>query len=71
MKKTLLFVFVGMFSLTCLFGCSAESRSIGIIGGADGPTAIFVAGNSSGIYLLLFGILVVAIAVFLWFKRKK
>lgn len=28
--------------LLTLCGCGKESRSIGIIGGADGPTAIFV-----------------------------
>ena len=28
--------------LLTLGGCGKESRSIGIIGGADGPTAIFI-----------------------------
>ncbi|MBU5627156.1 sodium ion-translocating decarboxylase subunit beta [Oscillibacter sp. MSJ-2] len=52
-----------------LFGCSSES--IGIIGGADGPTVIFVSGQSNWVYFVLAGILIVGIIVFLLFKRKR
>lgn len=38
MKKVFLMIAAAMFMLS---GC-AESVSIGVIGGADGPTAVFV-----------------------------
>lgn len=60
--------------ITFLLGfssCSSESASIGIIGGADGPTAIFVTGNFSWIYFALAGILLVGILVFLLIKWKR
>ena len=41
MKKLMVFILSSVFVL-CLSGCSKESTSIGIIGGADGPTAMFV-----------------------------
>lgn len=44
-----------------LFG--AEAASIGIIGGADGPTAIFVAGGSAMTGVL--GLCLAALAVVL------
>jgi len=44
MKKLIALVLLLVF-LLCLGGCGKESSSIGIIGGADGPTAIFVAPN--------------------------
>jgi len=45
------------------------SSSIGIIGGADGPTAIFLAGPSVG-SLLMAGILIAAAAGFWLYRRK-
>lgn len=46
-----------------------EAYSIGIIGGADGPTAIFVTGRFPWEILLLAA---VCIAAVIWyFKRKK
>ena len=42
MKKLTVLVFI-LACILCLASCSNESSSIGIIGGADGPTAIFVA----------------------------
>ena len=74
MKKLLALV----FSLVCvlgLFGCSSESDAIGIIGGADSPTAILVtSGIIKWIYACGFiGIIVVAIlvALFIYCKKKK
>ena len=74
MKKLLAFV----FSLVCalgLFGCSTESDSIGIIGGADGPTAILVtSGIIKWMYVRAFiGITVVAIlvALLIYCNKKK
>ena len=40
----------------------AENFSVGVIGGADGPTAVFVSGNRGG---LLSTLLLIAGAVFL------
>lgn len=46
------------------------SHAIGIIGGADGPTAVFVTGNpASG--RMLFVLLAAAALLALWFLRKK
>ncbi|MBQ5672457.1 MAG: hypothetical protein IIV43_08915 [Oscillospiraceae bacterium] len=40
--KTMTAILLAVILLLTLCGCGKESRSIGIIGGADGPTAIFV-----------------------------
>lgn len=34
----------------------SESASVGIIGGADGPTTVFVAGDLTGLILTVVGI---------------
>lgn len=47
----------------------SEAQSIGIIGGADGPTVIFVTGRFPWEIVLLAAVLVVAAIWF--FKRKK
>lgn len=69
MKKFLIFL---MASLMLLTGCS-ESESIGIIGGSDGPTAIFVATSPDKLLLDLILLLVLFAAVVLWiiWRRKK
>lgn len=46
------------------------STTIGIIGGADGPTAIFVTGNPLPVILGLTALVILAIFA-LWFFRKK
>lgn len=48
-------------------------QSIGIIGGADGPTAIFVAAkfNYWGIFLLIACILIIVVVVLLIITRKR
>ena len=46
-----------------------SSASIGIIGGADGPTAIFVSG--SPIPLIAAGVIVLAVAALIVFKKRK
>ena len=71
-KKLLAFV----FSLVCvlgLLGCSSESASVGIIGGADGPTAILLTYSiTKWMYVIGFiGIVVVAVLVALFFYCKK
>lgn len=55
-----------------LTGCSHEAASVGIIGGADGPTAIFVTSKVNEDYLsaiICLGIILAVIAVIL-IKRK-
>ncbi len=41
-KKTLYFLATAVLCALILVGCSAKDRSLGIIGGADGPTAVFI-----------------------------
>ena len=69
--KNLLIVAVLIVLLLSLVGCGNEAASIGIIGGADGPTAIFV---TSGVnWLCIIGVIVVAIfvAVLIYRNKKK
>ena len=73
MKKLVAFV----FELVCvlgLVGCSSESASVGIIGGADGPTAILVTRSivnwmCDRIFIVI--IVAVLVALFIYCKKKK
>ena len=73
MKKLVAFV----FDLVCalgLVGCSSESASVGIIGGADGPTAILLTRSIAKwmcdrIFIVI--IIAVLIALFIYWKKKK
>ena len=48
------------------------SRSIGIIGGADGPTAIFVTGNPlPGIIGTVIAVLLITALVVYFVKKKR
>ena len=71
MKKLVAF----FFALVCmlgLLGCSSESASIGIIGGADGPTAIFVTSNINWLHVCgLIGIVVAVLVVLYIYRNKK
>ena len=72
MKKPMVFLLIAVF-LLFLTGCGNQAATIGIIGGADGPTAIFVTSGTNWLNLWsLTGIIVVIIlvALFLW-RRKK
>ena len=76
MKKKLiaLLAAVGVVLAVVGYGCKNRyAASIGIIGGADGPTAIFVAGKTglifyAGIALALAALILLGMA--LWRKRK-
>ena len=71
MKKLIAFVLT-LVCVLSLIGCSSDHASVGIIGGADGPTAIFVASNANWLYVCGFiGIIVVAILVALFIYRNK
>ena len=71
-----------IFTLVCtlgLFGCSSESASIGIIGGADSPTAKHV--TSSIIWMSVCGfigiiavaaiVVAILVALFIYCNKKK
>ena len=67
MKKLIAFVLL-LVSALCQIGCSSESASIGIIGGADGPTAIFLTSN---INWQAIGAIVLIVLILLMIRRKK
>ena len=49
------------------------NTAVGVIGGADGPTSMFVAGKLNGdfsVMLILIGIVLLAIATMIYWKRK-
>ena len=62
MKKLPAFV-LSFVSAFFLGGCSKKAASIGIIGGADGPTAIFVTSKINWPYVC--GLIFVPVAVIL------
>ena len=57
----------GCLGLTfVLFGTSTvSSQSVSVIGGADGPTAVFVAGNADHSSMIIFMITLIALALLL------
>lgn len=60
--------------LGLLTGCTSEnSTSIGIIGGADGPISVFVAGKISwiGIASVILIVVLVVVAIIYFIKRNK
>ena len=50
---------------------AGEAASIGIIGGADGPTAIFVTTPGWMHYITPVALLCIGIGGFLWLRKKK
>ena len=71
MKRLAIFLLIFVFVL-CLAGCSKEAASIGIIGGADGPTAIFITSNINWLQVCgWIGVMVVAVVVALMIYRNK
>ena len=74
MKKTIVFSF--LFALVlCLTGCGKEAASIGIIGGADGPTAIFVTSNMDWLsicgFIAIMAVIIFATIIVCRFKKKR
>ena len=71
MKK--LMVFVLLLACAFLVGCSNEAANIGIIGGADGPTAVFVSSGANWMSIVgVIGIIIVIILVaFIMYRKKK
>ena len=63
MKKLLVFL-LSFALILCLGSCSRKAASIGIIGGADGPTAIFITSNVNWQHICgLLGIILMAILI--------
>ena len=56
-----------VFSMAVLLG---QQGSSGIIGGADGPTAIFVTGNPIGLYIVTAVFLVAATVWYLIYRTN-
>ena len=67
MKRLYLFLCSLPFLLT---GCK-ESESVGIIGGADGPTAIFAATSSDRLIWDLIVLILLFLAVILWIRYRR
>ena len=78
MKKVMIVIAAVLGILLAVIGVSwklQDAASIGIIGGADGPTAVFVAGKIGegfgiGVIALLF-VAVVAGVIIYWKVRKQ
>jgi len=72
MKKLMIFVFSLIIPL-CLSGCNNEPATIGIIGGADGPTAIFVTSKIDWpiVYGLIGVIIAIALITLIVYLNKK
>ncbi len=68
--KTTIYAFLIAIS-TLLTACEKESASVGVIGGADGPTSILVSGPVFPMGLVLLGaIAVIAIIVAVLVSKK-
>ena len=77
MKKWIAVIVAVIGIILAGFGIRAKIKgasSVGIIGGADGPTAIFVAGkvdDGFSLGIILLGIILVIIGVLIYRKIKK
>ncbi len=57
--------------LALLVGCSNNNAtSISVIGGADGPTSIFITSNPIYFFLAILALLIVVLIVYFIKKRK-
>ncbi|MCD8097742.1 MAG: sodium ion-translocating decarboxylase subunit beta [Lachnospiraceae bacterium] len=76
MKKTVSKVMIVVGAVFLIAAAAAKlmgRKSISIIGGADGPTSIFIAGRVSPGWMLpavVAGMIVLAVGVFLLLKKK-
>ncbi|MCD8197689.1 MAG: sodium ion-translocating decarboxylase subunit beta [Lachnospiraceae bacterium] len=77
MKKTVSKVMIVIGAVLLIAAAAAAKlmgrKSISIIGGADGPTSIFIAGRVSPGWMLpvaVIGVIALAVGVFLLLKKK-
>ena len=77
MKKWIAVIVAAIGIILAGFGISVKIKgaaSVGIIGGADGPTAIFVAGkvgDGFSLGIILLGILLILLGILVYRKMKK
>ncbi len=77
MKKMLSMVLGGVGAILAILGISGivkGNHTVSIIGGADGPTSIFVAGKVGAdfsVIEIVIGIILVALACVMIFKKKR
>ena len=57
--------------LSFLTGCVKESASVGVIGGADGPTSVMVSGPVLPMGLVVLGVVVIAVIIIVFITHKK
>ena len=74
MKKLMIFV-SSLILVLCLGGCSKEASSVGIIGGADGPTATFLTSqiqwmNVCKLISVILVVILIAVIGYLIKKKK-
>ena len=77
MKKILGIVagVVGIISVIVGVALKMNNNAIGIIGGVDGPTSVFVAGKLNSvlvsILLIAIGVVMLIVAIIFYFLKKK
>lgn len=77
MKKAFMVVGCIIGALLLVFGCViifGKHFSLSVIGGADGPTAVFVTGSTNGIVaavLVLIGVVLLAAALICHFRKRR
>lgn len=76
MKKTVGIVLAAMGLVAAVSGLILKARgytSVSVIGGADGPTSIFLAGKVGGTWAvtgIIVGIVLLAIGIFILIRKK-
>ena len=76
MKKILGIVagIVGIISVIVGVALKMNNNAIAIIGGADGPTSVFVAGKLNSVLvslLIAIGVVMLIVAIIFYLKRKR
>lgn len=60
-----------IISIGTVFIKVKDNTSASIIGGSDGPTAIFLVDNQSSITMMIIGLIVLLIGVIILLKKRK
>ena len=58
-------------ALSFLTGCAKKSASVGVIGGADGPTSVMVSGPMLPMGLVVLGVVVIVAIIIVFVTHKK
>lgn len=58
-------------ALSFLTGCAKESASVGVIGGADGPTSVMVSGPILPMALVVLGVIVIVAIIIIFLTHRK